>query len=47
MEQIDEDGYRLLKTVYDVIRLRNNVSKMSFIAQSLCWLPIPVIVRED
>ncbi len=48
MDMMDERYYRLLKTVYDVKRLRYNVSKMSFITRSLAWIRIPCeIIRED
>ena len=40
-------NYLLLKTVYDVKKLRYNVSVMSYIAQSVSWIPIPVLYRED
>ena len=43
-----KEGYRLLKTVYDVVRLRSNVSKMSFIARSLTLIPVPeTFFRDD
>jgi hypothetical protein len=37
----EERYYRLLKTVYDVKRLRYNVTKMSFITRSLVLIPVP------
>ena len=44
----DEDvSYLLWKTAYDVKRLRYNVSMMSYIAQSVSWIPMPVLYRED
>ena len=42
-----EEKCRLLKTVNDVERLRYNVSMMSYIAQSVSLIPMPVLYRED
>ena len=42
-----KERHILLKTANDVERLRYNVSVMSYIAQSLTLLPLPVIYRED
>ena len=47
METTEKSNYRLLRTVYDVRRLRCNVARMSFIALSLSWIPVPVIVRDS
>ncbi len=41
------EEYKLLKTVYDVIRLRCNVSKMSFITRSLALINYPATFRKD
>lgn len=42
-----EEKCRLLKTVNDVERLRYNVSMMSYIAQSLTLMPIPLVYRGN
>ena len=47
MKNDDDLNYLLLKTVYDVKRLRYNVSMMSYIAQSVSWMPVPVLYHED
>ncbi len=46
MDSIEEKS-RLLKTVNDVERLRYNVSMMSYIAQSLTLMPIPLVYRGN
>ena len=47
MKNDDDLNYLLLKTAYDVKRLRYNVSMMSYIAQSVSWMPVPVLYHED
>ena len=48
MDMLDKDYYKLLKAVYDVRRLRYNVTKMSFITRSLTWVRFPpTVYRED
>jgi len=43
----DIELYRLMKLVHDVRRLRFNVSEMSFITESVCWIRMPRICRSD
>ena len=47
MKNDDDLNYLLLKTAYDVKRLRYNVSMMSYIAQSVSWMPVPVLYHEN
>ena len=42
----DIDLYKLIRLVHDVKKLRFNVSKMSFITESVCWIRIPRICHE-
>ena len=43
----DKELFRLVRLVQDVRRLRYSVSKMSFITESLCWIRMPRIVRDE
>ena len=39
--------YQLLKTSYDVIRLRDRVSIMSYVAESVCLVRFPRIYHGN
>ena len=43
----DIELYRLMKLVHDVRKLRINVSKMSFITESVSWIRMPRIYHDD
>ena len=43
----DSELFRLVKLVHDVKRLRYSVSKMSFITESVCWIRMPRIIRDE
>lgn len=47
MDIMDKEYYRLLKTVYDIRKLRYNVSVMSYIARSVTLVPIPEPLYKD
>ena len=43
----DIELYRLMKLVHDVRKLRINVSKMSFITESVSWIRMPRVYHDD
>ena len=39
--------YEVLKTTYDIVRLRRKVSMMSFVSESICLVRIPRVVHDE